>query len=223
MSLVKLTDCRIGSKGVGNGIGKFSIEISRGDRFAIKSDRPEDAHAFFRVLATLDRPEAGIYQFKGKTLDLGNYRALLDVKKKIGYISHDSAVISNRSVRENLLLPRIYAEDTWEINLEPATEELCRLFNIIEKLEMRPAALGPLELQAVVIIRELTKSPELLLLDRPDDFFGMTNFNTMLRKFRQLLAPGLPVVFFSRDRHFNREFSDKTIVIENGSLEVSRS
>lgn len=220
MSLIKLTDCQIDPDGVGNGIGKFSIDILKGDRYTVNCDQPDNVRSFLRVLATLDRPAAGIYRFNGKRLDLDDYRSLLRVKRKIAYIAHDAAVISNRSVRENLLLPRCYSENTMDIDLGEAAMDLCHMFNIAEKLEMRPSALGPMEIQAVVAIRELTKSPELLLLDRPDDFFGMVNFNTMLKKFRQFLASGLPLVFYTRDPQFNREFSNKTILIENGSLEV---
>jgi len=50
----------------------------------------------------------------------------LPIKRKIGYISSDLALISNRTLLDNLLLLKTYFEDTLSEELPDDMAELCR-------------------------------------------------------------------------------------------------
>ena len=167
MHVIELTDYTLSPVVEGNGLQGIFFNLSEGDVCAIEADEEDDAAVFLRALGTLTLPVKGTYRFRGENQDLFDYRHLLPIKKKIGYVAQDSAMISNRTVRENLLLMRNYFENSLFIDLDESTAQLCRKFDLEDKLDMRPGALNPLDLQIAITIRELSKSPEVLLVDRP--------------------------------------------------------
>jgi ABC-type lipoprotein export system ATPase subunit len=220
MHLIELSNYSLAPTGSGNGLDGFYLVLSKGDIYSIQADLIDDAHNLLRALATLTLPIQGRYLFMGEKLDFSDYRKLLRYKKKIGYIASDSAMISNRTIRENLLLKRNYFENSLSIDLDENTANLCRLFNIEKELDIRPAALNPLDLRLAITIRELTKPPEILLLNRPEDFVGQTKFDLFTDIFKDLLVSEMPVVLLSYHIAFIEQFATKKILITDGNLTI---
>jgi ABC-type lipoprotein export system ATPase subunit len=214
MYFIELTDYTMMPPGNKTGLNLFHLAVSEGDVCSIRSDSWEDAHLLIRALSTLIAPSKGVYRFKGEKLDFSDYRKLLPIKKKIGFIAPEAAMISNRTIRENLLLIRYYFENSLSISLDDYTFRLCERFRIVDKLDMRPAALDPADLRIAITIREVTKLPELLLVEKPEDFIGQKNFTLFIEVFEEFCMSKVPIVFFSNNNHFIRRFSNREIVIK---------
>ena len=218
MYLIELSDYCLNPIGTGNGLNNLYFALSSGDACSMQTDSTDDAHIFLKALATLVRPVSGTYRFTGKTIDFSDYRELLPFKKKIGYIGQDSAMISNRTVRENLLLMRFYFENSVSISLDENVLKFFKMFDLEDKLDLRPGELRPVDLRTAIAIRELTKSFDVLLLDRPEHYFGFKSFNLFNEILENTLEAGHAVVFFSRDRSFIKTFSNRKILIAGGTL-----
>jgi ABC-type sugar transport system ATPase subunit len=218
MYISELSDYTLSPTGVGNGLAQCYFAISAGDVCSIHSDSTDDAHLLFKALTTLIIPSAGTYRFMGKSLNFQDYRSLLPIKRKIGYIAIDSALINNRTIRENLLLMRNFFDNSLTIDLDERTYQLCRQFNISHILDTRVADVDLLSLRIAVVIRELTKPLELLLIERPEDFIGHTYFNIFIEIIKDLILSEIPVVFLSYDQAIVDEFSNKHIQINEGKV-----
>lgn len=218
MYLIELSDYTLTPVETGRGLNKFYFALSRGDICSIQTDSFENAHLFLRALATLERPEKGVYCFRGTSLDFSDYRKLLPYKKKISYITSDAAMISNLTIRENLLLIRSYFENSLLLSIDENVVELCHIFGIHDKLDLYPAELSPLELRSAILIREMTKAPEVILLEYPEDFIGRTKFDLFVVTLKDMLVSKVPVVFMSELEDFVEEFSTKQILITDGHL-----
>ncbi|MFO7558337.1 MAG: hypothetical protein R6X10_05870 [Desulfobacterales bacterium] len=212
---IELKDYNMIQPGNRTGLNLLHLAVSEGDVCAIHSDSSDDARLLIRTLSTLLAPSRGVYRFKGEQLDFSDYRKILPVKKKIGFIAQEAAMSSNRTIRENLLFIRYYFENSLSISLDAYTFKLCELFRIVDKLDMRPAALDATDLRIAITIRELCKLPELLLVEKPEDFIGQKKFTLFVDVFEEFLQSRIPVVFFSNNKHFIRRFSNREIVIKN--------
>jgi ABC-type molybdate transport system ATPase subunit len=217
--VLELSECKLKANGSGFGTRGFSFVISKGDICAIEAETPDDAHLFLRVLAGLIRPIAGTFHLDGKQLEVTNYKEIIRYKHRIAYIAPDAALISNLTVRQNLLLSRYYFENSLTIKLDEKTCDLCRDFGISTKLDDRPATLSAMEVYAAIIIRELKKEPRLLLLNQPENLIGHDRFDLLTTLFSNWIARSLPVVFLSYERRLIRRFANRKITIFNGSLE----
>ena len=218
MHLIEMSDYTLPPVGSGFGINGFYFALSKGDVCAVEAQNQDDAHVFLRALATLASPLKGRYRFKGKALDLRNYRELLPCKSLIGYIAPDAALVSNLTVRQNILMHRYYFENDLTIDLDEKLRALCDILGLTLKLDRRPADLNSIERQMAIIVREIGKGSEMMLLDRPEDFIGHAKFDVLVGLFRDWIGQGKPVVFISYDRRLIRRFANRRILITNGSL-----
>ena len=217
MNLIELSDYTVAHEGSGNGIKECNFSISRGEVCYISTDYSDDARLFLKALTTLVHPLKGIYRYNNKQINFSDRYNILAYKKKIGYVGNDSAMLSNRTVRENLLLTRNYFEDSMSIELDENTMQLCETFNILGRLDSRPAMLDHLELKIAVTIRELTKSPDILIMEYPEDLM-VKGHSVLLDYINKKFPAGFPAVFISNNRNIKKNISNKKIFIKNGRL-----
>ena len=218
--MINFVDYTIDSLGEDCGFNKLNFVLSGNDAFAINADFSDHAHIFLKALAMLVRPVSGDFYFKDKKVDFSDYRNLLSLKKKIGYLASDSAMISNITVRENLLYARYYFENSLSLSLDETAKKLCDNFGIYDKLDMHPGMLRSEDLRIAIAIRELVKSPDILLLERPEDFIGHANFDLFAEVLRDMVLTKIPLVFISYNRDFIEEFSNKKILLKDGTLSI---
>lgn len=218
MQLIELSDYTLSPTGRGNGLNRFYFDLSKGDVCSIQADSPDDAHLFLKAIAMLEYPTNGAYRFMGEKINFSDHRNLLPYKKKIGYVAADASMISNMSIRENLLLMRYYFENSFSLDIKDNVKNLCTIFDIYDKLDIRPGELRTTELRSAIAIRELTKSPDILLFERPENFIRHTKFDLFVKILKEMLLAGLPVVFISYHTDFVKEFSNREILISDGNL-----
>ena len=218
MYLIEMSDYTLSPVGSGDGIRGFDFALSPGEICAVEAPKPDDGHQFLRAVATLTCPCKGTYRFMGNNLNLKDYRELLSCKRKIAYIASDAALISNVTVRQNMLIHRYYFENDLNIDLEDHVGHMCDALGICQKLDRRPADLNSMERQLAIVIREISKNPDVLLLERPEDFVGHARFDMLVRLFNDWIDQRKPVVFVSSDRRLIRRFANRRILIADGAL-----
>ena len=218
MPIIELIDYTLEPEGAGNGLTDFSFSLFSGDGYSIQTDSSDDAAIFLKALVTLVSPRKGTYCFNDMKIDLSDYRNSLPCKRRMGYIASDTALISNRTVRENLLFMRYFHENSLLLPLDDHAAQLCRKFDIFDKLERRPGELHPQDIKNTITIRELSKHPDVLVLDRPEDFIDHTKFRFFMEAVRAMTQRNLPVVFYSSDTDFIKSFSNKKLKISKGRL-----
>jgi len=214
--LIRLDNYSLAPIGKGRGLEPFDFVLKTGDSVSIDSDSPDDAYLFLRGLATLEVPRQGRFFYKKRMLDFSDYRNLLNYKRNVGYICSDAGLISNNSLYDNLMYMRYCFENDIFINISEDILELCRIFKLEEYLHLRPAYLSPESRRLAIIVREIAKNPELLIIERPRDFLRDKSFEALKSVLRDLQEKGISMVFFSKDEDYIREFSSRKILISQG-------
>ncbi len=197
------------------------LTVSKGDICSIQTDSKQDASFFLKALATFVTPEKGVYFFSGRQVNFSSYKKLFAVKKRIGYIVPDSALLSNKTLRENLLLMRMYFENSKNLNIDRYTKKLCDMFNVTNKLDLRFSEVDFMIQRSVIAIREFVKKPVLMLMECPEDFIGHIFFKEFVRIFEEQVNRGLTVVFLSYNKNFVNKFSNRQISILNGNIQIN--
>lgn len=215
--MIELTDYTIAPEWAGEGLRGLHFSLARGDLCAIQTDSRDDGRLFLSAVATLRSPVSGAYYFMGKTLDFSDYRSLLPYKKRIGYIAWDAAMISNMTIRENLLLMRSYYENSLRLPLDERTTALCRSFGIEGILNLRPGAASPTLLRLAIAARELAKCPDMLLLEYPEDYIGHTSLPVFMEALENMPVSEMGIAFLSENRAFIEAFSNRSVPISSGT------
>ena len=217
-NIIELNDCSFDPIKEGNGLSHVNFTLPVGAAYALSADLPADGHLFLRAVAALNSPVSGAFFFRGRKLNFSNDRNLLRYRKRIGYIASDSSMIGNRSIRENIMLMHSYYDDSPDPQLSEEALKLCSLFRLSEKVELRPAQLHREDLRLSIIVRELAKSPEVLLIEHPRDSISPECFSLLAGVLKEAVLGGISLVILSPDEEFVRELSDRSFRIENGTL-----
>ena len=223
MPAIELTAYRLAPLGIGSGLLEFDLALEEGEMVAVDADDPEDARLLLRALATLIPPTAGRFRLAGAEVDFTDYRRLLPVKRQIGYVAADAAMLSNRTLRQNILTMRHYFENSLSIELDAAMAELCRKLGIEKELDLLPAQVDPTDLHRAIAARELGKAPRLMLFDRPEETIGRKGFRRLLEATVDIRGRGAQSwVCASRDLRFLERFCTRNIRIRKGSVTAGR-
>jgi ABC-type ATPase involved in cell division len=113
---------------------------------------------------------------------------------------------------------RYYFENRFNLVLDEKTENLCRQFGLFDKLRMRPAELNPLDFYAAIAIREISKDPKLLLLERPENLIGDNRLEQFMMLLNDQMLQKLPIVFISYNQQFTSVLANRQISITQGQL-----
>lgn len=220
MPLISLYKYYLPPSGAEQGIRNCTMTLEKGEVRIIEADSESDAHLFLRGLATLTYPMGGDYLFNGTRLNFSDYRNLLSAKKKIGYLASDTALISNRSILDNLTVEQAYFENNLTSGLSEEVLEMCREFSVEELIEHRPVNLGVKELKNVMVIREISKSPDVMLIQYPEGFAGAEEYQYMMNQLKKNIDSGMAMVYMSDDEVFKNRFPGKIVTINNGAVSV---
>lgn len=193
------------------------LAVSQGDVIVIVTEIPADGRHLLRVLTTLEQPEAGEYRFKGKAVNLKDYRQCLAVKRQLGYVAADAAMISNRTIRENLLLTRFYLENDLTIDIDATVSTLCAATGLTRKLDMRPSALGHGERLKAITIREMAKAPAVMLVERPENFIRLTENDGIFNHLKKMAQSETAMVFISHDPKMTA-LANRQLILTGGEI-----
>ncbi len=209
MPIIELVNYTLAQSEPDCGMHHVNFALAEGDICRLESPHTETTHLMLKALATLTPPRSGIYRFKDRAYDVHDYRATLACKRRIGYVASDAALISNLTIRQNLLLTRYYFENDLSIDLSDAERSLCRQFGLDEKLNLRPAALRGIEKAETVFIREVLKAPEVMLLHMPEDLIQHRHFHLLENQFRTWRDDGQSVVFASNNPNLVEHYANR--------------
>ena len=165
--IIDITDLERISPGMSGHDDAHRLAVASGDVIAVFTDSPAGGRHLLRILATLEQTERGQYRFNGKPVDLKDYRQCLAVKRQIGYVAPDAAMISNRTLRENLLLTRFYSENDLTIDIDETVGSLCRGAGLSQMLNRRPSVLSGRELLLLCSSSGVTIPPMGMRTSRP--------------------------------------------------------
>lgn len=218
MAVIALKDYCLAPENGTQGLAPFDISLASGDVCAVQTDTPDLGHLFLRAVAMILDPLFGEYHFDGVQLSPRRYDEWLQYRRRISYVGPFSALISNLSIRENLLLSRYYYENDLSVPLSEDVEGLCHAAGLSAKLALRPADLTPLGRRIAIAIRELSREARLIVLDHTEDLLGHAAFKLLLGRIQTMQRQGVPVIMMSEGDSPIHRMTNRTIVIAGGRL-----
>ncbi|MFP4476284.1 MAG: hypothetical protein ACLFOY_12055 [Desulfatibacillaceae bacterium] len=220
MPLLELENCTAVSREGDARLVDVTFSVNPGETVLVSSASAAEARLFFRLLATLERPGRGAFRYRGGEVDFSDKQGLLAYKRRVGYICADASLLSNRTLAENILYGRFYMENVPFEEPDPVADRLCARFGIAGVLESRPGQVHEELARAAVVVRELRKQPELLLVERPWAYFGHALYRVFMDTLRRRCRGGAAVVFSSSDEKLADGMDCRLAHIENGCLNV---
>ncbi|HRD28287.1 MAG TPA: ATP-binding cassette domain-containing protein, partial [Caulobacter sp.] len=195
-----------------------SFEVRPGEFLALLGPSGSGKTTLLRILAGLERPDAGAIGFAGEDL-----LALPARERRVGMVFQHYALFRHMTVADNIAFglsvrPRATRPAAHEIARR--VSDLLRLVQL-EGLERRyPSQLSGGQRQRVALARALAIEPRLLLLDEP---FGALDARVR-RDLRRWLRrvhdeTGVTTLFVTHDQEEALDLADRVAILRSGALQ----
>ena len=192
--------------------------IDAGEIVAVIGENGAGKSTFAKIVTGVVEPEAGEIYIKGRQVAFQSPRDAL--RLGIAYIPQELAYLSSRTVADNILIGRWphRAGITSDAAIVTTAAAEAKRFGIDVRVNRPMAALTLAERQLVEIVKALTRSSQVLVLDEPTASLTSGESRKLFGILRQLVAGGLSVIFISHRMDEVFEVSDRVVVLRNGDI-----
>ncbi len=192
-------------------LSSVSFDLQAGEVVGLLGPNGSGKSTLLGVLSTLIAPSSGEVRY-GEELS----RVLgADLRRLIGFLSHDLQLYPELSARENLdFSARLYGRQ------QPSSvvnEALARA-RLTERAEEPVSGFSRGMRQRLALERSLLHEPRLVLLDEP--FTGLDDRSTseLIDRLRQLSEEGCLIVFATHDLDIADDVLDRAVVLRAGRI-----
>jgi heme exporter protein A len=194
------------------------LQVGVGEALVVVGPNGAGKTTLLRVLAGLARPNAGEVRVLGRRLE----RSTPEARRPIGFVSHQSLLYDDLTVRENVIL----AARLYHVR-EPgaAAGRALDAVGLGGRGDDRPGRLSRGLLQRASIARALVHQPHVLLLDEPFTGLDAPAAERLRALLRERLAAGMGLVLVTHHLDEAWELATRVAALAGGrwALEEARA
>jgi len=156
---------RFGAQRVLDGL---SFEVARGKTLGIMGASGSGKSVALRHAIGLMKPDAGLVEVDGLEVPQLTGKALSALRRRMGYLFQEAALINWLSVGENVALPLRENTRMADSEIRDRVQEKLELVHIPETWEKMPNQISGGMKKRVGLARALINDPEVILYDEPN-------------------------------------------------------
>jgi multiple sugar transport system ATP-binding protein len=192
-----------------------SFSIGDGEFFVLLGPSGAGKTTTLRVIAGLERQDAGSVLFDGEKVD-----GLTPPERDVGFVFQQYSLYPTMSVYDNLAFPlRSPMRRTPEPEIKQRVEEAAEKLRISHLLERKTARLSGGEMQRVSLGRAIVRDPRIFLMDEP-----LSNLDAKLRESLRVelkhlqKTRGSTTLFVTHDQIEALTMADRIAVLREGKI-----
>jgi len=195
----------------------LSFNIKEGEFIAIKGPSGCGKSTLMHIMGFLDRPSAGLYKFKNRSIDDLSDDQLARIRnKEMGFIFQFFNLLSRVTVLENVKLPLFYAGLT-EKEMSERAKIALKNVNLIKRMNYLPNQLSGGEQQRVAIARALINHPSIIFADEPTGNLDSKSGQQIIEILQALNEKGHTVVMVTHES-YTAEAAKRIISMHDGEI-----
>ena len=144
-----------------------SLQVEPCERLVVMGQSGSGKSTILRLILGILQPEAGSIFFKQFEITRLRRRKLQQVRRHIGMVYQYSALLSSRTVRDNVALPLEELTDKSREEIDEIVDEKLELVGMREAKDRLPSEISGGMRKRVSLARALVMEPELILFDEP--------------------------------------------------------
>lgn len=197
-------------------INGVSTVINDGEIFAIIGHSGAGKSTLLRCINGLESYEEGSLKVYGKEVANLNENELRQFRKNIGMIFQHFALMSRKTVYENVAMPLYF----WKFDkkyIKHRVNELLDLVGLSDKANSYPSMLSGGQKQRVAIARALALKPKILLSDEATSALDPNTTKQILSLLKEINQNlGITIVVVTHEMEVVKMIANRAILLEGG-------
>lgn len=195
----------------------INFTVEAGEYIAIMGESGSGKTTLLNILALLDRPTSGKVILMGKDLqeikdsEMAKFR-----RENLGFVFQDFNLLDNFTVKENILLPLVLADEKISV-MEEKLLKIAKKLNISELLNKYPYEISGGQKQRTAIARALISDPKILLADEPTGALDSNSTRELLKVFKDLNQDGETILMVTHSIMAASE-AKRVLFIKDGEI-----
>ncbi|QAU13126.1 ABC transporter ATP-binding protein [Halorubrum sp. BOL3-1] len=202
--------------GAETAVDDLSLSVCEGELLTLLGPSGCGKTTTLRLLAGLDRPDAGRIRVDGDVVAGPDAFAAPD-DRDVGLVFQSFALFPHLTVGENVA----FGIDDWPgEEREARVADLLELVGLTDYRDAAPDDLSGGQRQRIALARSLAPEPDVLLLDEPFSNLDVSLRTEMREEVRDIIKEtGVTAVSVTHDQEEALSISDRVAVIHDGSVE----
>ena len=207
-------------------LNKVSIEIPEGQVVGLIGPSGAGKSTLIRCINRLVEPSSGSVQLKGEELTVLGRSQLRRMRRRMGMIFQEYALVERLTVMENVLSGQLGYVGFWRsflrryppLAVEQAFATLDRV-GLSDHVNKRADALSGGQRQRVGIARALLQNPDILLVDEPTASLDPKTSRQIMRLITEVCAErGLAAIINIHDVALAQMFAQRIVGLRQGEV-----
>lgn len=201
-----------------------SFEISKGEIVYLTGKVGTGKTSIIRTLIAENPVDKGSAEICGFDLRRIKQREIPFLRRKIGVVFQDFALLNDRSVHDNLEF--VLRATGWKktAEIETRIQEVLSDVGMSTKGHYRPVQLSGGEQQRIAIARALLNKPEIILADEPTGNLDFETTDEIMKLLLRLNAEhGTAILMITHNLSLLEKYPARVLVCQNESVEESSS
>src|SRR5260370_29284551 len=195
-----------------------SLQIRRNEYLAVMGPSGSGKSTLMNMLACLDTPTSGRYEFNGRNVaELDDDELAAIRNRQICFVFHTFNLLPRATSLRNGELPLIYAGMDPETRVERATQALTDV-GLGDRIQHKPNELSGGQRQRVAIARALVNDPSIILADEPTGNLDSRTGEEILALLEALYHRGHTIILVTHERDIAAH-ARRTIRLRDGVVE----
>lgn len=189
----------------------FDLHVDQGEIFGLLGPNGSGKTTSINCMLTLLTYDRGSIRLFGESMAPTRY----DLKRRIGIVPQQMAVIDELTVRENIdYFCSLYVND--RARRRALVDEAIEFVELEEFVRFRPGKLSGGLLRRLNIACGIAHKPELIFFDEPTVAVDPQSRNAILNGIQRLRAEGATVVYTSHYMEEVEQICDRVMIMDHG-------
>ncbi len=194
------------------------LKINQGEFVAIMGQSGSGKSTLLYTLSGMDNFTGGEVYIKDKKINTLKPKEITKIRREnIGFIFQGINLVSNLTLKENVVVPGYLATKSKDMINERATKLLNKM-EIMDQIDKLPSQVSGGQKQRAAIARAMINNPDILFADEPTGALNSSSSNAVLALIKSFNEDGQTIVMVTHDIK-SASYANRVVFLKDGRIE----
>jgi putative ABC transport system ATP-binding protein len=195
-----------------------NLKINQGEFVAIMGKSGSGKSTLLYTLSGMDDITGGEVYIKDKKINNLKEKEITKIRRNnIGFIFQGINLVSNLTLKENVLVPGYLGTNSKDYVNERA-DELLNKMEIMDQIDKLPSQVSGGQKQRAAIARAMINNPDILFADEPTGALNSSSSEAVLNLLKSFNDDGQTVVMVTHDAK-SASYANRVVFLKDGRIE----